>query len=189
MNKKNKILTSLMVVVMVLSVGFAVWSPVSNVAAAGLERWGGPGNRTPTGTAGSGLSLTPLSVEEQSGLQEAILEEYGALNLYSAVIEQFGSVFPFSTIVRSEQAHVTALIRQAQKYNVEVPENPGLSVDMNFATLADAYQAGVDAEIADAALYDDLKVVTTHTDLLQVYFRLQSASLNQHLPSFEACLP
>ena len=46
---------------------------------------------------------------------------------------------------------------------------------------------GVAAEIADAALYDDLKLVTVHSDLVQVYDRLQSASLNQHQPAFEAC--
>lgn len=45
----------------------------------------------------------------------------------------------------------------------------------------------MDAEIADAALYDELKLVTTHADLLRVYDRLQSASLNSHLPAFEAC--
>jgi len=28
--------------------------------------------------------------------------------------------------------------------------------------------------------------VTTHADLLQVYSNLQSASLNNHLPAFEA---
>ncbi len=41
--------------------------------------------------------------------------------------------------------------------------------------------------IADAALYDTLKAVTTHASLLQVYDNLQSASLNQHLPAFEVC--
>ncbi len=40
----------------------------------------------------------------------------------------------------------------------------------------------MDAEIADAALYDELKLVTTHEDLIRVYNRLQSASLNSHLP-------
>jgi hypothetical protein len=183
----SKGLFGLLAVVMIVVTGLAFLSPVSDVAAAGLERWGGPGRGTGStvGTPGTGLALTPLSDAEKTALQEAILEEYGALNLYDAVIDQFGSVYPFSTIVRAEQTHVNALVKQAVKYGVEVPANPGLAV--SFDTLADACSAGVEAEIADAALYDDLKLVTTHTDLLRVYDRLQSASLNQHLPAFEAC--
>ena len=184
----SKGLFGLLAVVMIVVTGIAVLSPVADVAAAGLERWGGPGRGTGStvGTPGTGLALTPLSDAEKVALQDAILEEYGALNLYNAVIDQFGSVYPFSTIARAEQTHVNALVKQAVKYGVEVPVNPGLTVDVNFATLADACAAGVTAEIADAALYDELKLVTTHTDLLRVYDRLQSASLNQHLPAFEA---
>ncbi len=185
----GKLTLSLLAVVMVVVTGFAVFSPVSDVAAAGLERWGGPGRGTgaSVGTQGTGLMLTPLSDAEKAALQDAILEEYGALNLYNAVIQQFGSVYPFATIARAEQTHVDALVRQAVKYGVEVPANPGLAVAISFDTLADACAAGVQAEIADAALYDDLKLVTTHTDLLRVYDRLQNASFNQHLPAFEAC--
>ena len=90
-------------------------------------------------------------------------------------------------IVRAEQSHLNALVRQATKYGVVVPVNPGLAEVVSLDTLADACAAGAAAKIADAALYDDLKLVTVHTDLLQVYDRLQSASLNQHLPAFEAC--
>ena len=124
---------------------------------------------------------------EVAGLQEVILEEYGALNLYTAVINQLGSVYPFDQIVLSEQQHVDALVRQAQKYNVVVPANPGLTVVPSFSSLAVACQAGVAAEIADAALYDDLMLGTTHTDLTRVYTNLQSASLNNHLTAFQTC--
>ncbi len=138
-------------------------------------------------TAGTGYVLTPLTDAEKDALTQAILEEYGALNLYQSVIDQFGQVYPFTQIVLSEQKHVDALTRQAVKYGVTVPANPGLSTAPVFATLSDACAAGVDAEIADAALYDTLKPLTTHTDLLRVYNNLQRASLKGHLPSFEAC--
>jgi len=45
----------------------------------------------------------------------------------------------------------------------------------------------VDAEIADAALYDEIMPSTTHADLLRVYANLKAASLNNHLPAFQAC--
>lgn len=138
-------------------------------------------------TAGTGYALTPLSDAEKDALNQAILEEYGALNLYQSVIDQFGQVYPFSQIVLSEQKHVDALTRQAVKYGVTVPANPGLSTAPVFAALSDACAAGVDAEIADAALYDTLKPLTTHTDLLRVFNNLQRASLKGHLPSFQSC--
>ena len=165
--------------------------PNGTVSADALAGRGGPGGNTQGRApdvwhAGTGLALTPLTASEAADLQEAILEEYGALNLYNAVIAQFGSVVPFSQIALSEQMHVNALVRQATKYGVSVPTNPGLSTS-KFASLEAACQAGVTAEIADAALYDELISGTTRSDLQRVYQMLQSASLNSHLPAFEIC--
>ena len=116
----------------------------------------------------------------------AVQEEKGAQALYQSVLDAFGDVAPFNTIVLSEAQHLAALERQATKYAVSLPTFTPAPAP-TFATLAEACQAGVDAEIADAALYDELMAITTHSDLLQVYRNLQSASLNQHLPAFEAC--
>ena len=43
--------------------------------------------------------------------------------------------------------------------------------------------------IADAALYDTLKPSVDHADTrgVQVFANLQAASLNSHLPAFDAC--
>ncbi len=200
MSKKSKILMSGLIVLAVVALSAAVFLPNSIVSAQELDHRGTPGGRggngqgsgvpgqeTNTPGQGAGYALTPLSEAEQDALQEAILEEYGALNLYNSVMEQFGEVTPFPEIARSEQQHANALIRQAEKYGVEVPANPGLADAPTFATLADACQAGVDAEKADADLYDEIIPVTTHTDLLRVYQNLQSASLENHLVEFETC--
>jgi len=199
MLKNSKIILSGLIVLAVVALSAAVFVPNSIVSAQELGYRGVPGapgnpgglggNGQGNGTPGqgAGYALTPLSDAEQDALQKAILEEYGALNLYNSVIEQFGDVIPFSQIVRSEQQHVNALVRQAEKYGMEVPANPGLTAAPTFAALTDACQAGVDAEKADAALYDQLISVTTHTDLLRVYQNLQSASLNNHLVEFETC--
>ena len=149
---------------------------------------GGSGQSRGSGAAqtGSGYALTPLSEAEINALEEAVLEEYGALNLYTSIKAQFGSVYPFDVIAKSEQQHVNALLRQAEKYGVEMPAQPAAAAT-TFASLADACAAGAAAEIADAALYDELKLVTERTDLLQVFNNLQKASLESHLPAFEAC--
>lgn len=214
--KLNKPILAVLTAALILSVGLMAFLPTGSVAAAFDAGRGGPGgpqngstapggypangsgtpsaapggwqnNGTGSGFAAAGVALTPLSEAEKAALQDAILEEYGALNLYTAVIAQFGEQIPFTRIALSEQQHVNALVRQADKYGVEVPANPGLSAPLSFASLQEACAAGVNAEIADAALYDDLKLVTTHTDLLNVYNRLQRASLEMHLPAFQAC--
>lgn len=180
--------------VFALSIFFFTQPSVVSAAAEGRGGPGGPNGRGVDGAqpgqgwvAGGGYALTPLSAEEQTALQHAILEEYGALNLYQSVITQLGNVYPFSQIARSEQQHIDALVRQAQKYGVTVPANPGLAQPATFEILAEACQAGVNAEIADADLYDTVKPVTTHADLLRVYDRLQSSSLNSHLIAFQSC--
>jgi hypothetical protein len=182
---KTKITTILSLTI--IAAMLVAFIPVGTVSADSLTGRGGPGGTQGQGLGtGTGLALTPLTTAEAADLQDAILEEYGALNLYKAVIAQLGDVAPFSQIARSEQMHVNALVRQATKYGVSIPANPGLTAP-KFASLETACQAGVAAEIADAALYDELMPGMTHTDLLRVYQMLQSASLNSHLPAFEAC--
>ncbi len=133
-----------------------------------------------------GTAQAPLSAAEKDALVRAIQEEYRARDLYRSVLDTLGNVAPFNTIVKSEQQHIAALERQASKYGVAVP-TPEAPDFAQFHNLAEACQAGVDAEIADAELYDDLLAVTTHSDLIRVYTNLQRASLKAHLPAFEAC--
>jgi hypothetical protein len=158
---------------------------VGNRAGRGARY--GTANRRGTGAqAGGGLALGPLSTAEANALVRAIQEETNARALYQHVLDQFGNVAPFSAIVQSEAQHLSVLTNMAAKYDLPVPTFTTGNLPQ-FTTLAEACQAGVAAEQADAALYDTLIPVTTHADLLQVYRNLQSASLNQHLPAFEAC--
>jgi hypothetical protein len=214
MSKKTKITLGLLPLIIILAFSLVAFNPIETGLASPTDQRGGPGNRdgngqgnsdesgdTPgnsdqrgnsqgqrgTGMIGSGRTSTPLSETETEGLQEAILEEYGALNLYNSVMEQFGDVYPFNQIARSEQQHANTLIRQAEKYGVEIPINTDLAIPPIFASLEEACQAGVAAEIADADLYDEIIPVTTHEDLIQVYTMLQSASLEKHLPAFQTC--
>jgi hypothetical protein len=165
---------------------------VSSVSAAGPETSvgrGGPGGPGSGGSNGEGVGFTgtPLDDTEKDALQKAILEEYKAYNLYQNVMAQMGEIAPFDLIARSEQQHIQALTRQAEKYGLNLPVNPGLSDPPVFADLATACQAGVETEIEDAALYDVLKRDTTHTDILRVYDNLQSTSLQNHLVEFQTC--
>lgn len=214
--KRSTILkiVSILVAAGIIAVGFA-WLPAINAQAAGPYGRGGYGSGYGAATgapaygepasgapvmsnysrgygargayAGGGIALGPLSEAENQALVRALQEEFGSQAFYESVVNTFGNVTPFSAIARSEAQHAAALVNLANKYGVAMPEFPAGDGLPTFATIAEACQAGVEAEIADAALYDELMAVTTHSDLLRVYANLQSASLNNHLPAFEAC--
>jgi hypothetical protein len=55
------------------------------------------------------------------------------------------------------------------------------------ATLLEAADLGVVAETVNVAMYDDLLTkATKYPSLVQVFTNLRAASLNNHLPAFEA---
>jgi len=152
LSKSKKLLVVLSLALLLF--GVMAFAPMEALAAPTLDGQGGPngqgGNGQGGGMAGNGLgqgagmvggangqncdgtctgastALTPLSEAEEEALKEAILEEYCAFNLYQAIIDKFGATSPFSQIVRSEQQHAKALLRQAEKYGVEALANPGL---------------------------------------------------------------
>ena len=213
MTKKTTLTLTLALFVAVLSLGLVAFTYV-DIADAVLSERHGPPNQPgqPNGQQGAGSALTDgapaangaygsfngpnvgvgtvfaaeLTPDEEAALIEAIEEEYGARSLYEGVIDQFANAAPFSMIARSEQQHAAALIRLADKYGLEVPAYPGPAAT-TLTSLDAACQAGVAAEIADAALYDELLQVTDKSDLIRVFTRLQLASLQSHLTAFEAC--
>jgi hypothetical protein len=95
--------------VAILALGLLAFTLPGTVSAAALDRRGGPGLRggngqgTGTTASGTGTAFTPLSDSEKDALNQAILEEYCALNLYKSVTAKFGNVYPFSQISRAEQ--------------------------------------------------------------------------------------
>lgn len=122
-------------------------------------------------------------------LNRAIDDEYKALSTYEAVISQFGSVRPFSMIIRAEEQHISSLKSIYDKYGLQVPENKWTGNVSIPDTLQQACQIGVDAEIANAALYREelLPAVTKYEDISQVFTNLMNASQQKHLPAFDRC--
>jgi hypothetical protein len=128
-----------------------------------------------------------LDETEIQALQMAIDDEYHALAVYQSVIDTFGEVEPFVEIAQSEQHHIEALIKHFDKYGLPVPENTWIGKIPPFESVQAACQAGAEAEIANAALYDQLFSMTGDPGLIQVFTNLSRASLESHLPQFEAC--
>jgi hypothetical protein len=128
-----------------------------------------------------------LSAAEQADLIAALDDEYQARATYAQVIEDFGDVRPFSNIVEAEDRHAHALINIFERYGLAVPPDTWPGRVPRFASLHAACEAGVAAEIANAALYDRVLAGTTRLDILTVYRNLQEASQQRHLPAFQRC--
>lgn len=128
-----------------------------------------------------------IGVDEQI-LQIAIYDEFKAYETYSKVIEKFGNINPFSNIKEAEAVHYSVLINLAQKYNVEVPINDWADKIKIPNSVIECCELGVAAEIQNIEMYNNLLSFATQSDIIDVLFRLQAASFNNHLPAFRSCV-
>ncbi len=130
-----------------------------------------------------------LSEMEEEALLMALDDEYKAWSIYDQVIADFGAARPFTSIQKAEANHIAALVNLFERYELDVPVNEWPGNVPVFDTLSEACAAGVQAEIDNAALYDQLFDMADNPDILRVLTSLQRASETKHLPAFERCAP
>lgn len=128
-----------------------------------------------------------ISKQEIEALNLAINDEYKARATYKKVIDNFGEVKPFSNIIKSENNHINQLIALYEKYGLNVPKDDWDNKVTDFDSVLLACQAGVNAEIENAALYDELFSKVDNQDIIVVFTSLRDASENNHLPAFQKC--
>jgi hypothetical protein len=131
--------------------------------------------------------MNNLTETEIRALNEALDDEYRAFATYDQVIADFGDMPPFSNIREAEGRHIDALCRLFARYGLPVPDNPWLGKIERYASLQEACEAGVAAEIANAELYERLLRATERQDILTVFRNLQEASQQRHLSAFQRC--
>lgn len=112
--------------------------------------------------------------------------EYAAAASYAAVIDAFGEVQPYVQIKTAEERHIDALLRQLDGFGIEAPANPYLGKLPAPADLESAARAWATGEVDNVELYDDLLAQTDDRRLTRVFTNLRRASLEAHLPLFEA---
>ncbi|WP_291983953.1 DUF2202 domain-containing protein [Candidatus Accumulibacter sp. ACC005] len=113
--------------------------------------------------------MNDLSEAEIHALNEALDDEYRAWATYDQVIADFGDVRPFTNIRAAEARHIQALCSLFGHYRLPVPGNPwNLETVTRYASLQEACEAGVVAEIANGEMYDRLlKVIRVLSATLQ----------------------
>jgi hypothetical protein len=127
------------------------------------------------------------SVEEM--LRYAIQDEYLARAEYRAIMKKYGEFRPFSNIVGSEESHIAWLKDAHKAAGLGLPSDEAASRVVVPGTMKEAYQAGVDAELANIAMYDSFissKIMTRseNAEYKELFVRLRDASKN-HLAAFE----
>ena len=133
------------------------------------------------------MADTRLDASEQQALAEALDDEYKSHETYAQVIRDFGEVRPFINIVDAEARHIEALLALFDRYGTVPPENRWAGKAPRFKSVHAACMAGVQGEIENVALYDRLFLSTQHTDILNVFQSLRSASQDRHLSAFQRC--
>jgi hypothetical protein len=124
--------------------------------------------------------MTTLSEAEVRALHEALDDEYRAWATYDQVIRDFGLQRPFSNIRDAEARHIAALQELFTRYGLEMPGNPWPGRVPRYASLREACEAGVEAEVENGSLYARLLRSTERQDILTVFGNLQRASQERH---------
>ena len=157
--------------------------------------------KTPIAAALAALALVAtaataqaeISAPARAAVLRALDDEYHAEATYAAIIAKFGPVKPFSNIVGAEEQHSSKLIGILKENDLPVPANPYTTGEKALepvpATVAEACEAGVAAEIANMKLYDDelLPEVAGYPQVSRVMTSLRDASQTKHLPAFTRC--
>jgi hypothetical protein len=144
---------------------------------------------TAPGPIADGAYTGELDESEAEALLMALEDEYKAWSVYDQVVTDLGAARPFINVQRAEENHIAALVTLFDRYGLDVPVNAWADNVPHFDTLAEACEAGVQAEIENAALYDELLSMVDNPELIRVFQSLQRASQTKHLPAFERCAP
>lgn len=143
-----------------------------------------------TGTVyGSGAAKRDTDLSLQDMLTYAIQDEYMAKAEYVAIMAQFGTIRPFSNIMEAEKSHISWLEQAFKTYNIPIPKDEASSYVVVPKTLTEAYEAGVQAEIENIAMYErflshPLLQNPKYADLKTLFTNLKNASEN-HLRAFK----
>ena len=135
-----------------------------------------------------GQQSSALTQEVQDALKETLFDEYKARATYQKVINTFGNIRPFSNIIGSEVQHANAILNLYKKYGLTAPSDPWNASKLPaFSSVQAACQAGVQAEVDNAAIYDRLLQLNLPDDIRAVFVNLRDASEDNHLQAFQRC--
>ncbi|HOI83209.1 MAG TPA: hypothetical protein PKW30_02765, partial [Campylobacterales bacterium] len=84
--------------------------------------------------------------------------------------------------------HINVLLGLFAKYGIEPVVDDWAQKISIEPTFIQNCEVGIAAEIDNIRMYDNLIPYAEMPDVLDVFYRLQAASFNNHLPAFRACI-
>jgi hypothetical protein len=122
-----------------------------------------------------------LSLEDM--LRYALEDERLALAEYEYILNEFNVSRPFINIIEAEKSHEQALLNLYDSYDLVVEDFNGADHIILPDTLLEIYNIGVEAEIANIAMYDKFLSYELPDDVRVVFESLKNGSIN-HLAAF-----
>ena len=168
--------------------GNSAATPAGPTATAASSA-GAMGTMTPAAASSTDAAKrSPIDAATEDAMTLALQDEYHAEWAYQDVLDAFGPVKPFTSIHQAELNHIDAASKLFSKRGLPVPASDWADDDpLVFESVAAACEAGVEAELANIALYVSLLDLDLPDDVAKVFQRLMAASLESHLPAFSKC--
>lgn len=136
------------------------------------------------GLVGASAAEQDTSYTLEDMLAYALQDEKLAQAEYEAIINTFDVTRPFSNIAKAEVTHENAILSLYEAKGLEVPEFDASTYVVLPESLEEVFQIGVDAEIANIAMYDTFLEQDLDEDVAAVFQALRDASEN-HLAAFQ----
>ena len=132
--------------------------------------------RTPTyATSLEGTDVD--EIELKAMLDVLYRDELNAKAEYEALVDAFGDQAPYTQLIVAETRHADSLLRLYDLYDLDVP-TPTLKTPVIPANLLDSYTIGINAEMANIALYETYLSLDLPEIVERVFENLQRASEN-----------
>lgn len=132
--------------------------------------------------ASAALEKEDFTLEEM--LQYALEDERLALAEYKLILEEFEVNRPFTNIVKAEKSHERAILRLYHSYGFEIKDFDTKDHIVIPNTLEEIYDIGVEAEIANIAMYDNFLAYDLPRNVRIVFESLKKGSIS-HLKAFQ----
>jgi len=133
------------------------------------------------GAAGAS-SAESYTLEEM--LDYALEDEYLAKAEYEKIMDEYGEQRPFMNIMEAEKTHIELLLPLFEAYGIDVASDDSADYVVIPASVEEALEVGVQAEIDNIAMYEKFLAGDLPEDVREVFEELMNASKN-HLAAFE----
>jgi len=134
------------------------------------------------------VSTTALSQEVTAAMGATLQDEYHAESIYLGVLADFGDQRPFANVVKAEVRHSESILRLYGNRGLVAPASQWSVGNVpHFSSVTEACAAAVSAELENVALYDTYMALDLPRDVRNVFENNRAASIERHLPAFQAC--